>query len=78
MSIFTWKSNLSINWLFVCLKDSERCWEQSRLLCVFKRFYFSPVALENLRNELRSDPVSALATQCTRTAREVRAVSALT
>ena len=28
----------------------------------------SPVALENLRNELSLDPVSALATQCTRTA----------
>ena len=28
----------------------------------------SSVALENLRNELRLDPVSALATQCTRTA----------
>ena len=27
----------------------------------------SPVSLENLRNELRSDPVSALATQCTST-----------
>ena len=26
------------------------------------------LALENLRNELRSDPVSPLATQCTRTA----------
>ena len=30
----------------------------------------SSVALENLRNELRLDPVSALATQCTRTATE--------
>ena len=28
----------------------------------------SHLALENLRNEMRSDPVSALATQCTRTA----------
>ena len=26
----------------------------------------SPVALENLRNEMRPDPVPALATQCTR------------
>ena len=28
----------------------------------------NPVAFENLRSELQSDPVSALATQCTRTA----------